>query len=59
MSNIHGLFSSKDKKSNHDSSDSEDEEQRGQSFYVGGSDHSGQEVIGPPKKKRGYSVKTF
>ena len=31
------------------SSDEEDEE--GQAFYAGGSEHSGQQVLGPSKKK--------
>jgi UBX domain-containing protein 1 len=31
-----------------DDSSSDDE---GQAFYVGGSDHSGQQVLGPPRKK--------
>ncbi|CAG0912772.1 unnamed protein product [Notodromas monacha] len=37
----------------HDDSSSDDE---GQAFYVGGSDHSGQQVLGPKKKKNGVSV---
>lgn len=31
-------------------SSSEDEEE-GQAFYAGGSEHSGQQVLGPPKKR--------
>lgn len=32
------------------SDDDEDESQRGQAFYAGGSERSGQQVLGPPRK---------
>lgn len=32
------------------SSEEEDEDERGQAFYAGGSQHSGQQVLGPPRK---------
>lgn len=34
------------------SSDSSSEEEEGQAFYAGGSEHSGQQVLGPGKKKK-------
>lgn len=37
-------------KQDHDSDSSEDEE--GQAFYAGGSEHSGQQVLGPPRGRR-------
>ncbi|XP_055607595.1 NSFL1 cofactor p47 [Uranotaenia lowii] len=42
-SNVATLWSLKD-------SSSEDEEEQGQAFYAGGSERSGQQVLGPPKK---------
>lgn len=33
-------------------SDSSSEEEEGQAFYAGGSEHSGQQVLGPGKKKK-------
>ncbi|XP_063612828.1 NSFL1 cofactor p47-like [Penaeus indicus] len=39
-------------------SDSSDEES-GQAFYAGGSEHSGQQVLGPPKKKADMIAKLF
>lgn len=33
------------------SSDDEEDEEKGQAFYAGGSQHSGQQVLGPPRKK--------
>jgi len=44
-SNVHSLSSYN--KSNDDGSDSEE----GQAFYAGGSEHSGQQILGPDKKK--------
>lgn len=35
---------------NMSSSDEEEEEQTGQAFYAGGSERSGQQVLGPPRK---------
>lgn len=32
------------------SSEDEDEDEKGQAFYAGGSQHSGQQVLGPPRK---------
>lgn len=32
--------------------DSSSEEEEGQAFYAGGSEHSGQQVLGPGKKKK-------
>ncbi|XP_078332397.1 NSFL1 cofactor p47-like [Crassostrea virginica] len=32
-------------------SDNSDSEDKGQAFYAGGSEHSGQQVLGPPRKK--------
>ncbi|XP_048779746.2 NSFL1 cofactor p47-like isoform X1 [Ostrea edulis] len=32
-------------------SDNSDSDEQGQAFYAGGSEHSGQQVLGPPKKK--------
>lgn len=32
-------------------SSSEDDEEEGQAFYAGGSEHSGQQVLGPPRKR--------
>lgn len=29
---------------------SDDDEEEGQAFYAGGSEHSGQQVLGPPKR---------
>ncbi|KAI1729346.1 SEP domain-containing protein [Ditylenchus destructor] len=52
MSNIHTL-KSKDEKS--DGSDSEDSNER-QGFFVGGSEHSGQEVLGPGRNQDGDMV---
>lgn len=34
----------------HTLSNSSDDEEEGQAFYAGGSEHSGQQVLGPPKK---------
>lgn len=33
------------------SSSDEDSDEEGQAFYVGGSERSGQQVIGPPRQK--------
>ncbi|XP_071548788.1 NSFL1 cofactor p47 isoform X1 [Panulirus ornatus] len=41
----------------HDSESSSEEE--GQAFYAGGSEHSGQQVLGPPKKKTDMVAKLF
>lgn len=40
-----------------DDSASSDEE--GQAFYAGGSEHSGQQVLGPPKRKTDMVAKLF
>lgn len=34
----------------HTLNNSSDDEEEGQAFYAGGSEHSGQQVLGPPKK---------
>lgn len=34
-----------------DSSSDEEPEEQGQAFYAGGSEHSGQQVLGPPRKR--------
>lgn len=39
-------------------SDSSDEEE-GQAFYAGGSEHSGQQVLGPGKKKKDFVTEMF
>lgn len=31
-----------------DSDEDEDDEEKGQAFYAGGSEHSGQQILGPP-----------
>lgn len=41
----------------HDSDSSGEED--GQAFYAGGSEHSGQQVLGPPKKKSDVVAKLF
>lgn len=33
-----------------DNSDDEDDEEKGQAFYAGGSETSGQQILGPPKR---------
>ena len=53
MSNINTFssrFGSSSKADNDDSSDSEEE---GQAFFAGGSEQSGQQILGPGKKKDG------
>ena len=35
---------------NKDEEDNDDDEEKGQAFYAGGSQHSGQQILGPPKK---------
>ncbi|KAF2344596.1 SEP domain, partial [Trinorchestia longiramus] len=46
--------------SNSDNSDDEDDEdRRGQAFYAGGSEHSGQQVLGPPRKRNNVVAKLF
>ena len=40
-----------------DSGGSGDED--GQAFYAGGSEHSGQQVLGPPRKKSDMVTKLF
>uniref|UniRef100_A0A914H2Q5 P97 cofactor p47 n=1 Tax=Globodera rostochiensis TaxID=31243 RepID=A0A914H2Q5_GLORO len=47
MSNIHGLNNDEDKPRRRHSSDSENSDDGRQGFFVGGSDRSGQEVLGP------------
>lgn len=37
---------------NNMASSSEEEDETGQAFYAGGSEHSGQQVLGPPRKKQ-------
>lgn len=32
------------------SSEGEDDDEKGQTFYAGGSEHSGQQIVGPPRK---------
>lgn len=34
-------------------------EEDGQAFYAGGSEHSGQQVLGPPRKKSDMVTKLF
>lgn len=36
---------------NANASSDEDDDQKGEAFYAGGSEHSGQQILGPPKKK--------
>ncbi|XP_018012531.1 NSFL1 cofactor p47 [Hyalella azteca] len=45
--------------SNSDNSDEDDEDSHGQAFYAGGSEHSGQQVLGPPRKKHDMVAKLF
>ncbi|XP_011703900.1 PREDICTED: NSFL1 cofactor p47 isoform X2 [Wasmannia auropunctata] len=40
-------------------SDSSSEEEEGQAFYAGGSEHSGQQVLGPGKKKKDLITDMF
>lgn len=42
-------------KQDQDSGESSEEED-GQAFYAGGSEHSGQQVLGPPRGRRGDIV---
>lgn len=42
-----------------DSDNSSNEEEDGQAFYAGGSEHSGQQVLGPPRKKSDMVTKLF
>lgn len=42
-----------------DSDSSGNEEEDGQAFYAGGSEHSGQQVLGPPRKKSDMVTKLF
>ena len=42
---------------NGNGNDSSDEE--GQAFYVGGSEHSGQQVVGPNRAKRGNLIQNL
>nr|XP_018908374.1 PREDICTED: NSFL1 cofactor p47-like [Bemisia tabaci] len=51
-SRIATLASFKDKEENSD-------EDEGQAFYAGGSEHSGQQVIGPGKKKKDFVYEMF
>lgn len=39
--------------------DSSSDEDEGQAFYAGGSEHSGQQVLGPGKKKRDFVSEMF
>lgn len=38
---------------------SDDDEEDGQAFYAGGSEHSGQQVLGPSKKKKDFVADIF
>lgn len=35
------------------------DEEEGQAFYAGGSEHSGQQVLGPGKKKNDFVAEMF
>ncbi len=39
--------------------ESDDDDGEGQAFYAGGSEHSGQQILGPPKKKRDFVSHMF
>jgi UBX domain-containing protein 1 len=39
--------------------DGSSDEEEGQAFYAGGSEHSGQQVIGPGKKKKDIVAEMF
>jgi len=39
--------------------DGSSDEEEGQAFYAGGSEHSGQQVLGPGKKKKDIVAEMF
>lgn len=39
--------------------DQSSDEEEGQAFYAGGSEHSGQQVLGPGKKKNSFVAAMF
>lgn len=39
--------------------DASSDEEEGQAFYAGGSEHSGQQVLGPGKKKNSIVAEMF
>jgi UBX domain-containing protein 1 len=41
------------------SDDSSDGDEQGQAFYAGGSEHSGQQILGPSKKKKDFVSEMF
>ena len=43
---------------NQDSQESSDDE-HGQAFYAGGSEHSGQQVLGPPRRRTDIVTDVF
>jgi UBX domain-containing protein 1 len=39
--------------------DESSDEEEGQAFYAGGSEHSGQQILGPGKKKKDFVSEMF
>jgi len=54
LANVGTLYSGHD---SDEDDDSDDDEDQGQAFYAGGSTTSGQQILGPPKKKGSEFVK--